>query len=106
VSPVEREGAEDKLSVVARESERFTGGKDQGKQPQPSAQARPHLAKRVLNHPHRPSSLHGRTTLLDCPLDHHEAGTIVLGCELIAIVISVAVGHRSGTEAASFPLGS
>src|SRR5438093_11299582 len=54
VDPVDREGFEDKLSVVARESERFTGGKEQGKQPQPSPQARLHLAERVLNRPPSP----------------------------------------------------
>src|SRR5207249_8748427 len=54
VNPADREGSEDKLSVVARESERFTGGKEKGNQPQPSSQARLHLAKRVLNHPPSP----------------------------------------------------
>src|SRR5437867_8284227 len=54
VNPGYREGLEYKLNVEAREAERFTGGKEQGNQPQPSSQACLHLAERVLNHPPSP----------------------------------------------------
>src|SRR5207245_879276 len=82
VKPGYREGFEYKLNVEAREAERFTGGKEQGKQPTPSSQACLHLAERVLNHPPSPLRLHGRTTLLQCPLDHREAGSFVSDCKL------------------------
>src|SRR3989442_8010288 len=103
VNPGYREGSEYKVNIEARKAERFTGCNEQGKQPQPSSQACRHLAERVLNHPPSPLRLHGRTTLLECPLDHREAGSFVSDCELSAAPISVAVGRRPGTEAASSP---
>src|SRR5439155_20067754 len=103
VNPVAREGSECKVNIEAREAERFTGCKEQRNPPQPPPQARLHLAKRVLNHPASPFGPAWSDNLMGCPRDHCGAGTIVLGCEFIAIVISVAVGHRPATEERAFP---
>src|SRR5438874_12450496 len=75
VNPVDRKGSEDKLTVVARESERFTGGKEQDNQPQSSSQARFHLAKRVLNHPASPFEPAWSDNLIGLPTRPLRSGT-------------------------------
>src|SRR2546421_7934282 len=106
VNPVDREGSEDKLSVVARESERFAGGKEQGKYPQPSSQARLHLAERVLSHPPSPLLPALLDNLIGLPTRPSRTGVICLDCDLSAVPISVAVGHCPETQGATLPLGS